>query len=78
MPNDRPPLLVHSRHEARHIDQGDQRNVEGIAETDETGSLVGRIDVQRPSHHRGLVGNDSGYDTTDACKADNQVAGQLA
>ena len=47
--NDASILLGSSRQEARHIFKGDQRNVESVAEPDETSALDRSVDVQATS-----------------------------
>ena len=42
-------LLGSSRQETRHIFKGDQRNVESVAEPDETSALDRSVDVQAAS-----------------------------
>src|SRR3546814_14605484 len=52
-------LLRDPGQEARHVDQGHQRDVEGVAEPDEPRALVGGVDVEHPGDHAGLVGDDA-------------------
>ena len=52
-------FLIYSRKESRHIHQCQQRYIESVAETDETGSLDRCINIQRPCQYQRLVSNDS-------------------
>ena len=52
-------FLGHARHETGNVDEGDQWDVECIAEADELAALVGRVDIQYTGHHVGLVGDDA-------------------
>ena len=56
-------LLRHARQEARYIFEGNQRNVEAVAKTDETCSLIGSVYIQHTSQISRLVGYNS-YRTT--------------
>jgi len=40
-------LLLGARQEARHVDEGDDRDVEGVAEAHEARALAGAVDVDR-------------------------------
>ena len=52
-------LLLHAGQEAGHVHEGQQRNVEGVAEADEARRLVGGVDIQHAGLHAGLVGDDA-------------------
>ena len=69
-------LLGDARHEARNVNQGDQRDVKGIAEADELCALVRGIDVQHTGHHVRLVGDKAHGTAQNSTKADNQVGGK--
>jgi hypothetical protein len=68
-------FLLDARQEARHIDEGDDRDVEGVAEADEARGLVGGVDVEHAGLHRGLVGDDADAVAADAPEADHDVRG---
>ena len=51
-------LLRGARQESRHVDECDERDVECVAETDESSRLHGRVDVEGAGHHLWLVGDD--------------------
>ena len=55
MADDAPVLLAHSREESRHVFEDDERDVEGVTESDEAGALHRRVDVQNPGQHRRLI-----------------------
>ena len=45
--------------ESRNVDEGDDREVEAIAEADEPGALVRGVDIQTAGQNAGLVGHDA-------------------
>src|SRR5690606_39537255 len=49
--DDPPVLLIHSGEETGHIDKGDDRDIETIAEANKTAQFIRRIDIQAPGHH---------------------------
>ena len=75
MANDAAVLLSNTWHEARHVHQRQQRNVEGVAETDELASLVGGVNVQHTRHHVRLVSNHAHSASNESAEADDQVLG---
>mmetsp|Transcript_5902 Transcript_5902/g.14528 ORF Transcript_5902/g.14528 Transcript_5902/m.14528 type:complete len:493 (-) Transcript_5902:134-1612(-) len=52
-------LLAGAGHEAGHIDEGDDRDVEGVAKAHEARGLDAALDVQAAGQHQGLVGDDA-------------------
>ncbi|MPM37910.1 hypothetical protein SDC9_84530 [bioreactor metagenome] len=66
-------LLGDARQEAGDVDEGDQRDVEGVAEPDELRALVGGVDVQHAGHHTRLVRHDADGVPVDAGEADDDV-----
>ena len=52
-------LLLHGGQVARHVDQGDDRDVEGVAEAHEAGRLHGGALSRVPAKTDGLVGHDA-------------------
>ena len=62
VPDDAAALLVDAGQEARHVDEGHQRNVEGVAEADEARALVGGIDVEAAGLLHRVVGDDADDD----------------
>ena len=59
MADDSAPFLVGAGQVAGHIHQGDERDVEGVAEPDEARRLVAGVDVERPRLMHRLVGYDA-------------------
>ena len=70
-------LLVHTGQESGHIHEGHQRNVEGIAEAHETGSLHGGVDVQASGQLQRLVGHHSHSATLHATETHHDVLGEV-
>ena len=60
-----------------HILEGDERNIEGIAEADKAGALVRGVDIQRPGQVVGLVGDDADGLSGQAAEPDDDVPGIL-
>ena len=70
-------FLLRAAEEAGDIHQGDQGNVESVAEPDETGRLTGGIDVQDARQYPGLVGDDAYALPTHAGESDEDVFGEI-
>jgi hypothetical protein len=68
-------LLLGARQETGRIDQGHQRNVEGVAEADKTRALIRGVDIQHTGQVIGLVGDNAHRVAIQAAKANHQVAG---
>ena len=66
-------LLVGSGHEARHVDEGDERDVEAIAEAHEARRLHRRVDVEHARENGRLIGHDADGAPADAREADHDV-----
>jgi len=66
-------LLVRAREEARHVDEGDERDVEAVAEADEARGLHRGVDVEHAREDRRLVGDDAHGAAADAGEADDDV-----
>ena len=64
--------------EPGHVGQEHQRQVEGVAQPDEAGHLVGRVDEQHPALDRRLVGDDPDGPTLDPAQAIDDLGGELA
>ena len=60
-------------HEAGHVGQEQQRDVEGVAGPDEAGRLVGRVDEQDAAALLGLVGDDPDRAAVEPRVADDQL-----
>ncbi len=68
-------LLAGAGQEAGHIHQRHDGDVEGVAETDKTGTLAGSVDVQHTSQILGLVGHNTHGHTVETGEADDEVRG---
>ena len=62
-------LLVGAGHEPGHVDEGDQRDVEGVAGAHEAGRLLRRVDVEHAGQDRRLVAHDADDPAVDAGEA---------
>src|SRR3546814_8662843 len=61
--------------EARHVDEGDDGDVEAVAEPHEAPGLLRAVDVEAPRQHHRLVGDDADGRALHAGEADDDVAG---
>src|SRR3546814_8274228 len=60
---------------ARDVDEGDDRNLERVAEADEARRFLRRIDVEHAREHERLVRDDADRATLDAPEAADDVRG---
>ena len=74
--DDPAPLLLGSGKEAGHVDEGDERDVEGVAGPDEAGGLRGRVDVEHPGERLRLVPDDPDRVARQPCEAADDVLGE--
>lgn len=70
-------LLLDAGKEAGDIDEGDQGDVERIAEANEDRGLIRAVDIERAGEGRRLLGDDSDRAPANAAEADDQIAGEL-
>ena len=70
-------FLLGARHEARHVDEGDDRNVETVAEAHEAGRLARGVDVEHAGQRHRLVGDEADRGALDAAKAANDVSAEI-
>ena len=70
-------LLRGTGQEGGHIHQGDQGNVETVAEADEAGCFVGSMVVQGTAHHHRLICNDAHGISFHAGEAHHHVLREL-
>ena len=68
-------LLSCAGQEAGNVNEGDNRNVEGVAEADETGAFSGSVDVQHTGQIFGLVGHNTHGDTVETGETDDDIGG---
>ena len=66
-------LLVRARQEAWNVDEGDEGDVEGIAEADEAGGFGGGIDVEAACEDLGLICHDSDALAADLAETHDDV-----
>ena len=59
MLDDAVPFLLRAGQKSGHVFQGDQRNIESVAEAHEPGAFYRRVDVQHARKHRGLIRDDA-------------------
>ena len=65
-------------HEPGHVGQEDQREVEGVAQPDEAGRLVGGVDEQGAGEMGRVVGDDADRMPVETAEPDDQLAGEAA
>ena len=75
MADDTTVFLSRPRQEARYIDEGDDRDIKAVAEADETGCFVGRIDIQAAGKEFRLVSNNANGLSVKAGKAGDDIQG---
>ena len=66
-----------SRKEARNIFESNQRNVETVAETDETARLVAGINIEHSGKVGRLIGDDTYRTTCQTCKTNEDILGKI-
>src|SRR5439155_18218888 len=66
-------LLVGTREKSGHIFEGDERNVESIAEAHKARSLERGIDIEHARQKRGLVGDDAYGPSIEPRESDDDV-----
>ena len=69
-PDDALPLLRRAGQEAGHVDEGQHRDVEGVAGAHEPRRLLGGVDVEAAGELRRLVGDDADRVALDPAEAD--------
>ena len=67
--------LIGTRQKSWNVYKSDERNVEGVAEANETRALDGRIDVETAGQGIRLVSHNSDSFPVQAAKADDDVPG---
>ena len=73
MPDDAPPLLRGPGQEAGDVDEGHQRDVEGVARADEARRLDRGVDVEHARERGGLVADDPDSVPTEPREAAHDV-----
>ena len=69
-------FLRGARQEARHVDEGDDRNVEAVAEAHEARGLARGVAVEHAGQHHRLIGDDADGAAFHAGEAGDDVAGE--
>ncbi len=77
MTDDPAPLLRRSREEPRHVDERDERDVEGVARADEAGCLHRGVDVEHARERSGLVPDDAHGVTAEPREPADDVLGPV-
>ena len=70
-------LLVDGRQESGSVGEPEEGNIESVAEVDEAGHLVRRVDSETPALVLGIVGNNPDAVTVQPGKPGDQVAGPV-
>jgi hypothetical protein len=70
-------FLRGARQEAGHVDEGDDRDVEAVAEAHEARGLDRGLDVEAAGQHHRLVGDDADRPAVHAGEADDDVLGEV-
>src|SRR3990172_3823949 len=70
-------FLSHPGEKTRNIDEDHERDVEGITEANEPGSLLGRVDIECPGQLRGLVAYHSDRVPVEPGEANHDVPGPV-
>ena len=71
-------FLVGAGQEARHVDERDDRDVEGVAEAHEARRLAAGVEVEHAGEHHRLVGDEADGAAGDAAEAGDDVARERA
>ena len=69
-------LLLGAGQKSRHIDEGNDRNVEAIAKAHEPRALHRRVDIEASGEIGRLIGDDADGIPADAREADQDVCAQ--
>ena len=77
MQDDGVVLLTCSRQESRYVNEADDRNVEGIAEAYEAGTLARGVHIEHTCIARRLIGDDTYALSVEAGKADDNILGEF-
>src|SRR5688500_5245276 len=77
VPHDPVMFLPDARQKARDILESNQRNIEAVAKTHESGGFYGGIDVQNTRKKSGLVGNDPDRISSQPGKTNHDVRREM-
>ena len=70
-------LLISSRQEARHVDEGNQRDVKRVTESNESSCLHRSVDIQATGKYSGLVCDDTNDFATYFTKSSDDILGEI-
>ena len=70
-------LLTSTGQESRNVNERYNRNIEGVAETNEASSLTRSVNIEHTSIAVGLVGYDTYTLTIETCETNDNVLGEL-
>ena len=74
---DQPAIFLRRAGEkSRYVDEGDEWNIEAIAETDETRRLAAGVGVEHAGKDHRLVGNKTNGSALDAAEAGDDIFGE--
>ena len=77
MADDAAVFLITARQEPGNVYQIQQRDIEGIAETDKPGCFIRGIDIKAACHDLRLVGNDADSLSIHAGKTGNNICSPI-
>ena len=75
MANDAAPLLLGTRQEARHVNEGENRNAEGVAGAHKARGLLARGDVEHARELARLVADNANRVSIETREAHHDIAG---
>src|SRR5208283_1668854 len=75
--DDASELLLRAGQKSRNVFEGDERDVEAIAEAHEARALDAGADVEHARQKRGLIGNDADRLSVQPSEADDDVLGVM-
>ena len=70
-------FLIGPRQESRYVDEGDDGNIEAVAEADETSGFIRRINIQTASHNTWLVCDDTNAAAVETGKAADDIRSKV-
>src|SRR6266436_6379090 len=77
MLDDAAEFLLCTGKEAGHVFEGDERDVEGVAEAHEARAFDGSVDIEDAGKKSGLVGNDADGAAIEARKTYDEILGEM-
>ena len=72
---DQPAIFLRGAgQKAGHIDEGDDRNIEGVAEAHEAGRLAAGVAIEHAGQNHRLIGDEADGAPGNAAEADHDIA----